>query len=289
MNLRQIEIFCAVMRSRTTIAAAYELSMSQPAVSNSLKHLEATLGMELFERIGNRLVPTPEAQALYSEAESLYSMSMAIQSKVRALRDTKQGSLSILTTIALMRSVCANAVVNFTRSRPEVRIFCDFRRMEGVIQSVESGVADLGIVIDPPPRPGLTIENVLPGTMVVAMPANHPLASQATVRAQDLANETLIGLEPLSRLGRQVREHFDQAGVPYHPNIEVRHGVTACTMVESGLGVAIVDTFSASETHQWRVVIRPFEPNLPVNVSVIYSHTRGLSRLASRFVSSLRS
>ena len=288
MNLRQIEIFCAVMRARTTIAAAYELGMSQPAVSNSLKHFEATLGMALFERIGNRLVPTPEALALYKEAESLYSMSMAIQSKARALRDTKQGSLSILTTNALMRSVCAKAVVDFTRSRPELHVFCDVRRMEGVIQSVESGIADLGIVIDPPPRPGLKIENVLAGNMVVVMPSEHRLASRCTIRAEDLVGEAMIGLEPLSRLGRQLREHFDQVGVPYQPNIEVRHCVSACAMVEGGLGVAIVDKFSASGTHHWEFVTRPFEPELQINVSVIYMESRGLSRTASRFLTSLK-
>ena len=54
MNLRQVEIFCAVMRCRTVTAAAHELSISQPAVSNALKQLESHLGFLLFERIGGR-------------------------------------------------------------------------------------------------------------------------------------------------------------------------------------------------------------------------------------------
>jgi DNA-binding transcriptional LysR family regulator len=53
MNLRQTEIFCAVMRCRTTTTAAYELGVSQPSVSNAVKHLEDQLGLLLFKTIGS--------------------------------------------------------------------------------------------------------------------------------------------------------------------------------------------------------------------------------------------
>ena len=64
MNLRQLEILRAVIRHRTTVAAADELALSQPAVSNALKTMEAQAGFALFERVNNRLFPTTEAMAL---------------------------------------------------------------------------------------------------------------------------------------------------------------------------------------------------------------------------------
>ncbi len=74
MNIRQLEIFCAVTRSRTTVAAAFELGISQPAVSNTIKHLEDNLGFSLFDRIGNRLVPTAEGKAVYQDVQPLQTM-----------------------------------------------------------------------------------------------------------------------------------------------------------------------------------------------------------------------
>ena len=64
MNLRQLEILRAVIRHRTTVAAADELALSQPAISNALKAMEAQAGSALLERVNNRLFPTSEAMAL---------------------------------------------------------------------------------------------------------------------------------------------------------------------------------------------------------------------------------
>ena len=58
MTLRQLEILRAVIRHRTTVAAADELALSQPAISNALKAMEAQAGFALFERVNNRLFPT---------------------------------------------------------------------------------------------------------------------------------------------------------------------------------------------------------------------------------------
>src|ERR1700738_1654762 len=74
MNLRQFEILRAVMRTRSTVAAAQNLGMSQPAVSNAIKHAESALGFLLFDRVNKRMIPTQEAQILLAEAEPLFLM-----------------------------------------------------------------------------------------------------------------------------------------------------------------------------------------------------------------------
>ncbi len=288
MNLRQVEIFCAVMRCRTTIAAAYELCISQPAISNAVKHLEAQIGMLLFERVGNRLVPTAEALALYHDAEPLHAMSQAISSKITDMRDMKRGHFRLLTTNALMRSMAAGALTEFLQNRDNVQVFCDVRRMEGVIESVESGFADLGLAISPPPRPGIVMQTIAEGDMVAIFPPGHALGRNSTVNAAQIADYALIGLENGGRIGRHVREHFDRVSLPYMPNIEVRHCVTACALVERGLGVSIVDPFSVDAQNGWNLEVRPFVPALSVSVSVMYLRDRQLSRLASRFIQLLQ-
>ncbi len=65
MNLRQMEVFHAIMRSGSVTGAARQLNVSQPAISATLRHCEAQLGMKLFERAGSGLQPTPEAHAIF--------------------------------------------------------------------------------------------------------------------------------------------------------------------------------------------------------------------------------
>jgi len=69
MNLRQLEVFNAIMRFGSVTGAARELGVSQPAVSKILRHAEDQLGMRLFERLNGRLQPTMEAKAIQAEME----------------------------------------------------------------------------------------------------------------------------------------------------------------------------------------------------------------------------
>src|SRR5262245_48937252 len=157
MNLRQIEIFCAVMRCRTTVAAAFEIGLSQPAVSNAIKQMEARLGLPLFERVGKRLVPTMEAEALYHDAQPLHAMSEGMSAKLRDLRDAKRGHFRVLSTHAVGRTLVAPVLAQFVKGRDDVMVYFDVRPMEGVIEAVESGFADLGIALVPAHRPSLNI------------------------------------------------------------------------------------------------------------------------------------
>src|SRR6266540_6939771 len=91
MNLRQLEILRAVIRHRTTVAAADELALSQPAISNALKAMEAQAGFALFERVNNRLFPTSEAMALYKESEAIFALHAKLENRVRDLRECRSG------------------------------------------------------------------------------------------------------------------------------------------------------------------------------------------------------
>jgi DNA-binding transcriptional LysR family regulator len=160
--------------------------------------------------------------------------------------------------------------------------------MEGVIESVESGFADVGVAIAPAHRPGMRIEPVLSGRMVVALPPRHRLSKRDSLTSKDLQNERIIGLEPASRLGSLVRQSFDKAGAPYRPSVEVRHCVTACSLVQQGLGVAVVDQFSAATTGGWRLDIRAFKPDIKIEACAMYLEDRQLSRLTTRFIQELK-
>ena len=71
MNLKQLEVFYAIMNTGSVTAAARSLHVTQPAVSNVLKHMEQQLEFKLFERKGGRLFPTPEANHLLPDVNEI--------------------------------------------------------------------------------------------------------------------------------------------------------------------------------------------------------------------------
>ena len=136
MNLRQLELLRAVIRCETTSAAGRELGLSQPAVSNAIKHLEAQIGFPLFERINNRLFPTAEARALYRDSEPIFAMHAALETKIQDLKENKTGHLRIVATPPLGYSVIPRALQRLLAKRSKIRISLDIRHFEHVLESV---------------------------------------------------------------------------------------------------------------------------------------------------------
>lgn len=287
LSLRLLEVFGAVMRCQTTIGAAEELGISQPAVSNSIKSLEAQLGFLLFERNNRRLRPTEEARLLLEEIEPIFGLLRNLEGQVRDLRKTRGGRLRLIATPPLGHTVLPVTLSGFLEERPSVTVRYDIRRLETVIQTVETGAAEVGFLLGLREHPALNVWPLHESAMVCVMPANHPLRAKDKITPFDIASVPLIGLE--SNLGAIVRAAFNSAGVPHLPRVEVRYCHTACVLANAGIGVAVVDPFSARFADTLNVITRPFEPLTMVAAAAVSRRDAPLSLLANSFVEEVRS
>ncbi|MBN9452489.1 MAG: LysR family transcriptional regulator [Bosea sp.] len=288
MNLRQIELLRAVVRCETTVRAAQELGLSQPAVSNAIKHLESQVGFPLFERVNNRLFPTAEARALYKDSEPIFALHAAFEARVQDIKENRAGHIRIIATPPLGYGVLPAALRNFLVKRPKVRVSFDIRRFEHVVESVENGTAELGFVMGLDDDRGLDAETFFAGNMVCVMRPEHPLAVKATVTPEDLREAPYIALEQGTRMGTIVRRAFAQADVPFRFSVEVRYCNTACVLAESGVGVAVVDPLSPVFSGHYDLAIRPFAPASEVRASAVRSRKRPISRAADAFLREVR-
>lgn len=288
MNLRQIELLRAVVRCETTVRAAQELGLSQPAVSNAIKHLESQVGFPLFERINNRLFPTAEARTLCRDSDPIFSLHAAFEAKVQDLKENRAGHVRIIATPPLGYGVIPAALRNFLVKRPRVRVSFDVRRFESVVESVENGTAELGFVMGLGDDRGLEAETFFTGDMVCVMRHDHPLAAKPTITPQDLRDAPFIALEQGTRMGTIVRSAFAEAGEPFRFSVEVRYCNTACVLAESGVGVAVVDPLSPVFSGHYDLAIRSFAPASGVTASVIRSRKRPISRAADACLREVR-
>ena len=101
MNYRQIECFRAVMYTGSMTLAAAQLHTSQPNVSRAIALLQRETQLNLFERVGQRVVPTPEAQALLKEVDRVYVGLQSIRAAADRIRTLGVEGLRIAVTPAL--------------------------------------------------------------------------------------------------------------------------------------------------------------------------------------------
>lgn len=292
LNLRQIEIFRAVMTHQTTVGAARELHISQPAISNSIRHLEDQLGFPLFDRTGNRLIAREEAKRLYRESEGLFLLSRALNRTVEDLKTDQRGHVRISATPQLGHTVLPAVLHRFLSDRPRVKIFLDIVQSYTVLEHVEASVADFGLAIGLEKELEHTFDMIPLGTinMVCLVPKHHPLAERDVVCPSDFAGHTFIGLDINSRLGPYVRSAFRDEAMPYSADLEVRFSETAARLVKAGIGVTVVDGYTAQSMADGSAHTRivPFAPETSLNAWAIHLRSRPLSRISARVIEVIR-
>ena len=95
MNLRQIEVFRAIMLTGSISGASKLLFVSQPAISRLMAHTEQRLGLTLFVRAKGRLHPTPEARRLLGEVNAVYDGVERVNGVAEDLMANRTGSADV--------------------------------------------------------------------------------------------------------------------------------------------------------------------------------------------------
>jgi DNA-binding transcriptional LysR family regulator len=284
LNLRQLEVFQALMHGGTTKNAARLLLVSQPAVSNMIKQFEDQLGFKLFDRISGRLHPTLEAEVLSKNLERVFASVDAIENLVNDLRDSKVGTLKILASPSLGQTILPPAIAAFARERPEVKISFDMLSNEAIAADLDSHQADFGLTITAVDHPSLEGRVMREGLLVCAIPKDHPLSRKKFILPKDLISTTFVSYPRFSPIGIIVDDAFREHGELLKADVEVHYCYTACTLVNAGVGVAIVDEFSLLGQDMPNIVTRPFKTISRIGVTLSYAKANPLSRLAKVFI-----
>jgi DNA-binding transcriptional LysR family regulator len=184
MRLRELEIFNAVMKARTTTGAADLLGVSQPAISKAIRHLELHTGLTLFERVRGRLQPTPEAQTLYENVANVFARLETVGRVAQDLRGGRGGIISVAATPTLGSSLLATSVVRFRQHHPETQVIFRSITSHDVARRVAGGEADFGSVHSKVDMAGLEAEALTPPRWsascrgVISWPTGHSSPSR---------------------------------------------------------------------------------------------------------------
>lgn len=279
MTLRQLETVYAIMRAGSITAAARNLHVTQPAVSAVLKHTEQQLKMKLFERIGGRLHPTPEAVSLMPDLEEIFGRIDTVSRAVQELRDGRSGRLVLATSPTLVNAFLPQAIAALRRDSPRLDVVVHSLPTTMAITRVSRREADMGLVYAPVADPGVEAEDLYASAMAVAMPKHHPLAQKREIHARDLNDESVISTGPRTRLGALVEDACQREGiVPPWIGIEASSSLAACMMVSCGAGLGLVDRSIELSGRFADLAFRPFRPAIRVDIQLVFPRDRPRSR-----------
>ena len=144
MTIRHLKTFCAVCEEGGITRAAEKLCVAQPSVSQTISELERYYGVSLFERVGRRLVLTPEGERLRAKAQEAVASFAEFE---EAARDTNaRGFVRIGTSVTIGQRVLPRLVAEMRRALPSVQCRAVVDRAAAVEKLVEEGSLDFAAI-----------------------------------------------------------------------------------------------------------------------------------------------
>ncbi|MGX1786612.1 LysR substrate-binding domain-containing protein [Bosea sp. NPDC055332] len=287
MNLRDIDVFNAIMLSGGAGAAAALLDTSQPAISRSLAKLEAELGFSLFDRIRGRLVPTREGQLFHAEVKANLVGLDRLKLRAAQIREVGAGTIRVASLSALGHGLVPRAIASFSRKHPQARISYQVRTSHVVRDLVASGSFDIGLAADEVDTTGVLHSVFTTPRAVCVMPKGHRLASRTVITPPDIEGEGFLALAPEDTVRLAMDRIFAEHGVQPRILVETPYGVTIAILAAQGLGLGLVNPFIIADRMIGDIAVRPFEPAVHFRALLLRPPDGVNSRLVSDFAAEL--
>jgi DNA-binding transcriptional LysR family regulator len=207
VDLRKLEIFCAVARQVSFSRAAEALHMAQPAVSIAVRKLEQELGSPLFERVGRQVRLTAEGKFLQQQAVELLSRAEDIAANFRRIERLETGELSIACPSMLATYFLPALLREFLVHYPGLSASITQAGTNRVRELLLQDEIEAGVITAHPDREDAELE-LLPlvrERVVVCVGRSHPWARRRYVDIGLLQSEPMV----LYETGYFIREQFD--------------------------------------------------------------------------------
>lgn len=285
LTLRQMEAFRAVARLSSFSQAARELHISQPALSATIRKLEASIGAKLFDRDTRNVRLTSAGREVLAVTESLFDDFDKALSSLQAFLAGKRGRLSVAASPSIAAGFLPPVIRAFRTVHPEVDLQFSDVLAETAIAMVRAGDVDLALAPQLSADPDLDCRPVFLDSMVVLGRADHPLLRRRRITWRDLAPYDLISPNRSSNVRQLVDAACITQGITVRPWLEVGHASTVMGLVVHGVGVGILPRSLAALFRDERVAIRPVVgPEIRREISVVTQRGRTASPLAAAFI-----
>lgn len=287
-NLRQIEVFRAIMLTGSISGAARLLSVSQPAISRLLAYTEDRLKIRLFERIKGRVQPTPEARRLFAEVEDVHRGVLRINDLAQELRRRGTGALHVVTSPSSAQAIVPAAIQRFRQTYPDVFIEMEILTLRELVDRVSARRVDIGFAGMPVYDPTIETKTIAEGRLSLICRKDHALAEAERIEIAALQAYPVIGYHSQTPYGDLVARSIIASGIDLRFDTVVRFTPVACSLVQAGVGVAIADNFVVGPGSSFpELVARPIDPPVPMYIHALWSRLEPLSRLGQAFVATM--
>jgi len=289
MDFDHLITFLEIAKQGSFSRAGQKLYRSQPAVSAQIRQLEQEYGQKLFDRVGKSVRLTVAGETLLEYASRLLTLRNESLRAVADQASTPRGTLAIGANEATCLYVLPDIFAEYTRRFPSVQISIYRNFSHKVLEKVEDGTVDVGIVTLPVKSPSLKVHSIFRDRLMLMVDPANPLARFKSVRTSDIVEQPL--LFPKTGFMRQV---LDKQFRPFRAQLRITMELPSVGMIKkfvvAGLGVSLIsESFARDEVETGQAkLIAISDMDSWRELGIVYRRDRTLPRSASAFIAMAR-
>ena len=245
MSDRRLQVFHTVAKLLSFTKAAEHLHMTQPAVTFQVRQLEEQFNTRLFDRTHNRISLTEAGQVIYEHAAKIFELYSQMENSVREITGEISGTLTLGASTTIAEYMLPALLGNFRAEYPDINIQLKVSNTDGIVYMIENNEIDLGVVEAPVQNKNLIVDVCREDQLVCVVPIDHPLASNDTIKLDDIMEFPYICREEGSGTREVINEYLDQHNVPESSlkmSMELGSPEAIKGAVEAGMGISIVSS-----------------------------------------------
>jgi LysR family nitrogen assimilation transcriptional regulator len=295
VNFKTLKSFVTAVDAKSLSAAAHQLSVAQPALSQHIASLEEHFKHKLLVRSNSGVTPTPAGSELYRQARIMLGHLEQAESELTERSDASfvAGAVSVgLATYSTASILSMPLLQSVRREYPEVNLFINDNFGLVLSEMVMTGRMDMAIIYAGSPMKGVTLQPLLTEALFLIAPAGLqlPPTDDQTIALRALAGIDLLLPSRMHFLRRLVDEAFARIGVVPRIRAEIESSETLRQAIEAGMGAtilpaALADFSSAANVPAIRRIV---DPGLQATVSLCVPNHLPMSDQAKAVLDILR-
>ncbi len=289
MDLTQLETFLAVAEERSFSRAAQRLNRTQPAVSQVIRKLEASLGETLFDRAARDGSLTAAGTLLRDYALRMLALRREATSALGELKSLERGQLNLAaneyTCMYLLPAIDA-----FRRDFPNVQVTVHRTLASRIPEELNLRTFEIGVVSFRPDAAQFRTIAVYGDTLAFIVSPTHPLARAERVSINDLGRQDFIAHHVASPLRKKVIEAFQRHRTPLNMTIELPTIEAIKRFVAMGNGVALVPHLTVAHELEAGQLVQVIVEELEIKrvLRLVHRRQAALSYAARAFLKTVR-
>lgn len=256
--------FISVAKNKSMTKASEEMSISQPAISKSIKTLENQIGSTLFNRSSKGLELTNEGKMLYDRISIAMNLIVNAENELSSYKKLEEGEIKIGISSVLSKCLIIDTIKNFRTKYPKIKISITNGIVDDLIEKLNFGKLDFVIFNEKENNDyNANIEHLTSLSYVFFY--NEKLCQIDDISTIDgLNNHCLI----LQQKGSNTRDILDiKTNYELKPQIEVMSQDLICNLVDEGLGIGFAFEELVDLNPNFKKIYLPYLDNVSVNIA----------------------